>query len=224
MTDTPRDERTVRPDTPTAAPEQVRPARGRALRRRAAAVAPAALFVAAGGLGYAYRANFAALGAHRFVAPPTFRPLTTEQDGPNTVRVTSTTVTQSTGPLGAYRTGVSRGHGPITARYTDGSSVRVTALGVHRHVFAPERELREHLDAAARAGVRLDGVRSVDPGPRGGAMACGTVPESSGAGQCTWVDGSMLVTYTETGAAGGLTVEELAAHARQFRAAAEVPG
>ncbi|GAA1084177.1 hypothetical protein [Kitasatospora arboriphila] len=224
MPDAPQDEPDGQagPDGPADPPD--RPGRRRGLRRPVAATALTAVLLATAGLGCAYRENFAALGAYRFAAPPTFRSLPAHQDGTLTVKATTVVVTRSLGPLGAYHTGVSRGLGPIEARYGDGLTDRVSAYGRHQHFFDPAASLHEHLDRLRRSGVPVDGLRTVDPGPRGGAMACGMLPAQHGSiGECIWADGSMLVTYDETTPGSTLGPAELASHARDFRTLAEVP-
>ncbi|MCU7826213.1 hypothetical protein [Kitasatospora sp. DSM 101779] len=167
--------------------------------------------------------EIAALGACRFVAPQTFRSLPAHRDGPVTAKGTAVTVTQSLGPLGAHRTGVSHGLGPIGARYGDNRTAQHSAVGRHQHVFDPASSLHEHVDGPARSGVPVDGLRPVDPGARAARWPAGAAGAVRRPRRVRPGGRQHARHYAEATADGSLGPAELASHARDFRTLAEVP-
>ncbi|GAA4985241.1 hypothetical protein [Kitasatospora paranensis] len=165
----------------------------------------------AGGFGWAYRDNFAALGAYRFQAPQSFRSLP------------ATPFEHAA--VASLGTGAERSNGPIVAFYGDGKTSMIAALGHHEHFFDPAGSLAADLRALTENGTPLVDAHPVDPGPRGGRMSCGTVrlPTFGESGACAWVDGSMSVAYFEARTDITVDQDQLAAHAREFRDLAEVP-
>lgn len=82
----------------------------------------------------------------------------------------------------------------------------------------------------ATTGRHVVGLRTVDPGERGGLMKCGHITDmmkKAGKPQdlafCVWVDGSMWAVYMEHGDDITLDTDDLANDARKFRHLAEVP-
>ncbi|MET8626184.1 hypothetical protein ABZW30_20920 [Kitasatospora sp. NPDC004669] len=76
----------------------------------------------------------------------------------------------------------------------------------------------------------VEGLRTVEPGERGGVMKCGHITDmmkKAGKPQdvafCVWVDGSMWAVYIEHGEDITLDTDVLANDARKFRHLAEVP-
>jgi hypothetical protein len=70
-------------------------------------------------------------------------------------------------------------------------------------------------------------MQAADPGPRGGAMKCGSQPadqigRSAGA-LCVWADGSMQAMFSEFGTARSLDLAQAEGDARAFRLPAEQP-
>ncbi|MFD8479301.1 hypothetical protein [Kitasatospora sp. NPDC059673] len=71
-----------------------------------------------------------------------------------------------------------------------------------------------------RDGTAVTGLRTFDPGPLGGAIACALLRDTDReVPVCAWADGSTLGSLTDGTA--GLTLNELAARTRELRERAE---
>ncbi|GII28887.1 hypothetical protein [Planotetraspora mira] len=110
--------------------------------------------------------------------------------------------------------------GTISAFYGDPAKQdMVMILGVSAHVPSPEKAAGQLVSGMGSGGVKVTNVKSVQPGPLGGAANCGDATiENIPTGVCTWADGNtmgMIVIYFKSGDQTGTELVKLRSEIEQ---------
>jgi hypothetical protein len=141
---------------------------------------------------------------YRFALPVSFKGLPADPDDP--------LVTRMQGATG----------GTLVMVYGSPSSGRVMAIA--KPAVVPQPDFRLDAVLTGEAGS-LAHPRHMDPGPLGGSMSCMTEPSALGAAGSAvclvWDAGGYLLFSETPGDAVPITVDRVAADAREFRQAAE---
>ncbi|MFJ9842354.1 hypothetical protein ACIRYZ_18080 [Kitasatospora sp. NPDC101155] len=168
-------------------------------------------FAAVIALALAFAHDTANLGTYRYSPPEDFLGLPRVPAG----QLPKASPLPSGTKVGGYQT-------------EDGS--RSVALTVRELPIVSPSAVIDTVITEAATGRHVEGLRTVDPGERGGVMKCGHITDmmkKAGKPQdiafCVWVDGSMWAVYMEHGDDITLDTDDLANDARKFRHLAEVP-
>ncbi|WP_031075611.1 hypothetical protein [Streptomyces sp. NRRL WC-3742] len=176
-----------------------------------------------GGGGVAYFAYDAVsnAGTQKVVLPAAFKDMKRNDDSP----VTAAMEKAMTDSLG-------KGDGNwsptgVAALYEDAQSQpKMIVAGAYGKILNPKDQLNQAFDGVAAKGSTIEGRHSVDAGPKGGDMECGTLVENGDTkiGICAWADTSSLVMVMNTDAENGVNpnLDTLAADTRDLRATAEI--
>ncbi|WP_329385596.1 hypothetical protein OG625_25815 [Streptomyces sp. NBC_01351] len=152
-------------------------------------------------------------GTYELVPPATFQGLTLQDSGP---RVDAIKQGQ-----GAEKTGTKN----VAVVYADQAGTAQLVVSGTAAAFGDEDPGAELTKGLISMGVKDSEITTHDAGkPAGGAMRCGTLTmDAASLPLCMWGDHSSLVTVTVPVENKPLTIEELAARARELRAVMEVP-
>ncbi|MFG2979954.1 hypothetical protein ACGFYQ_01685 [Streptomyces sp. NPDC048258] len=154
-------------------------------------------------------------GRYKLVPPASFQSLTLQVDGP---RVDA--IKQGQNQSGPAKPGMTR----VAVVYADQEGTAqlvVSGVAGSFHDEDPGAELTSTLKGA---GLKEAEITTHEAGtPAGGAMRCGTVVMAEGSmPMCMWADHSSLVTVSVPIENKPLTIDALAARARELRAVMEV--
>ncbi|MEV4557337.1 hypothetical protein AB0K51_10100 [Kitasatospora sp. NPDC049285] len=96
--------------------------------------------------------------------------------------------------------------------------------GAYGNVLLPSKQVDAVFTGATSGGAAITDRKDVDPGPLGGRMSCGTT-ETGGekVGFCAWADGSSVMMLMEFDASTAVSLDQIAADARELRGISEIP-
>ncbi|MEU9302064.1 hypothetical protein [Streptomyces sp. NPDC048269] len=154
-------------------------------------------------------------GRYKLVPPASFQSLTLQVDGP---RVDA--IKQGQNQSGPAQPGTTR----VAVVYADQAGTAQLVVSGAAASFRDEDPGAELTTALKGMGLEEAEITTHDAGnPAGGAMRCGTVVIAEGSmPMCMWADHSSLVTVTVPIENEPVTIDALAAQARELRAAMEV--
>ncbi|MFH8382033.1 hypothetical protein ACH4E7_13945 [Kitasatospora sp. NPDC018058] len=167
-------------------------------------------FVGVTALAVVFADNIADFGAYRYSPPKDFLGLPSVP----AERLPKATPALGYAKLGGYQ--------------TEGRSRTVVVAVSELPAISPSARIDDVITQVT-TGQHVVGLRTVDPGDRGGVMTCGHATNMMKAGKpqdmafCVWVDGSMWAVYMEHRDDITLDMDTLANDARKFRHLAEVP-
>ncbi|MFJ9697961.1 hypothetical protein [Kitasatospora sp. NPDC101183] len=159
-------------------------------------------------------------GTQKIVLPADFKDMKRNDDSP----VTAAMEKAMTDSLG-------KGDGNwqptgVAGLYQDAQSQpQLIVAGAYGKILNPKQQLDEAFNGVASKGSTISDRHSVDAGPKGGDMECGTLVEAdSKIGICAWADTSSLVMVMKMDPEGNATpdINKLAADTRDLRATSEV--
>lgn len=183
-----------------------------------------AAVVVLGGGGVAYFAYDAVsnAGTQKVVLPADFKDAKRNDDSP----VTAAMEKAMTDSLG-------KGDGNwsptgVAGLYEDADAKpKMIVAGAYGKILNPKQQLDQAFDGVASKGSTINDRHSVDAGPKGGNMECGTLVEGGDTkiGICAWADTSSLVMVMNADAENGVApnLDKLATDTRDLRAIAEIP-
>ncbi|MFE1321199.1 hypothetical protein [Kitasatospora phosalacinea] len=172
----------------------------------------AVVLAGVGVIGYFAYDTISKTGKYKLVMPATFQGLESGDNADDAQKMADS-IRKNAATSGGKPDGV------VAAIYSSDDRYVQTG-GYYAKIADPQAQLDAEFKDMGSTGPR----KSMDPGPLGGKMDCATDGEGSGEEQtafCLWADNSTVMLVLE-GSVDGVTLEKVAADARELRQLAEV--